>query len=492
MANARTPAGTMIDFNCPHCGNHFSVDVALAGRHGWCRVCNGFIVVPTARSRHKWEDLPPEQRVKRLEEILRNTTQLLQAQQARMTEFEHAFQRAEESAARAQAAEARRDEIAARLAEAQRELTRLSTELGRVAEEKGAAFAQLQRLSAEVAQRPAPSGATRDAAQPPPGQTEALEKLTAALEESRRAETARTEEVRQLEHELAAASLEIARWRGEADRRAETEAKLRDIEKKRDEAQSLIAQLQPGIAEARERQGRAESDAAAAQAQAKALDREVQQLRDERDQQREALAVMRAEQGTLMERISRLENDLEEARASEIRAVRAAEESAAEEVRGELEAARVARVDAEARAEDLASRLGEAEAALEANKATCAHLEDAVARLERERTKLDTAEAQHTAAKTELAAVQARLAESQRQVDYLTERLAEEAQTAAVRVLGPSTRTPAVPPIPAKPDREMALIPEIIDEDGDLGSNALMASLLRFIESSSADAPQNK
>lgn len=59
----------MIEFECPHCGNHFEVEDALAGRDGWCRVCKKMIIIPSPTAR-AWDDLSMEERFRRCHKLL--------------------------------------------------------------------------------------------------------------------------------------------------------------------------------------------------------------------------------------------------------------------------------------------------------------------------------------------------------------------------------------------------------------------------------------
>lgn len=61
----------MIEFNCPHCGNHFRVKNALAGESGWCRVCNAHIVIPSPMGDEAQPELTLEQQNAELQKSLR-------------------------------------------------------------------------------------------------------------------------------------------------------------------------------------------------------------------------------------------------------------------------------------------------------------------------------------------------------------------------------------------------------------------------------------
>ena len=61
----------MIEFNCPHCQNAFSVPDELSGRDGWCRVCKHMIVIQDSHGAQPGiNDLPLEERYARLDKLM--------------------------------------------------------------------------------------------------------------------------------------------------------------------------------------------------------------------------------------------------------------------------------------------------------------------------------------------------------------------------------------------------------------------------------------
>ena len=65
----------MIEFDCPYCGNHFSVPEKFSGQDGVCRSCKRLVVTPApGEPVVPIEDLPADERCERLERMLRYAT----------------------------------------------------------------------------------------------------------------------------------------------------------------------------------------------------------------------------------------------------------------------------------------------------------------------------------------------------------------------------------------------------------------------------------
>ena len=68
----------MIEFDCPHCGNHLSHQEAFAGRDGWCRICKGVISIPAPGQLAATElNLNLEQRYARLERLFKHAVSIV-------------------------------------------------------------------------------------------------------------------------------------------------------------------------------------------------------------------------------------------------------------------------------------------------------------------------------------------------------------------------------------------------------------------------------
>jgi chromosome segregation ATPase len=68
----------MIEFDCPHCGNHLSHQDAFAGRDGWCRICKGVISIPSPGQLGPVEsNLSPEQRYARLDRLFKHAVSIV-------------------------------------------------------------------------------------------------------------------------------------------------------------------------------------------------------------------------------------------------------------------------------------------------------------------------------------------------------------------------------------------------------------------------------
>ncbi len=67
----------MIEFDCPHCGNHLSHQDAFAGRDGWCRICKGIISIPQPGQPAPVVNVSPEQRYVRLERLFKHAVSIV-------------------------------------------------------------------------------------------------------------------------------------------------------------------------------------------------------------------------------------------------------------------------------------------------------------------------------------------------------------------------------------------------------------------------------
>ena len=581
----------MIEFDCPHCGNHFRVEETLGGRHGWCRLCKGFIVVPTARSRMHWEDLPAEQRVVRLEKILRSTTELYNAQHEELLALQRTLTEHAEAVERAHGIAQHLEQVAPRLEQAERDITRLSQELSQAAEAKGAANANAERATKEyesIARSLAESEAACEALAAELKRAEGRmaemaeaestrESLLAERDSLRRrleereadlhrlqggaegsgsgddgrqlleqldqaradrdaaaANQAKAEaEVRQLERSLAAVSADASRWQSEAERLGQSERQLTEIRAKWDEAQNLVRELHPGIAQAHEARGRAESEAAEAKSRASRLEEKVSRLTEDNEAQREAIAALRrdVEQARALAKVAegeaesardtlrRQDAELARLREAEVHAAQLAPVSAErdqfrdrlieadaqvmrlkeelasfageavagtgqaasaherEALRAELTLTQQAKADAERHGQEMATEMRQLQARLEQVLADRDRLIEEVTGLQEKGARFDSL-------LSDLSNAHARLEESQRQVERLTERLANAGGSAAYGRSGAGGRSRGydAPVIPESDSRDIALIPEVVDEEGLQRSQELMASMLRFIE----------
>jgi len=576
----------MIEFDCPHCGNHFRVEEKLGGRHGWCRICRGFIIVPSAHSSVRWEQMPAEQRVVRLEKILRATTELYNEQHTQLL----ALQRELEKGSRKGGGGAGDNQVTMRLKQAERDLMSVSRRMTRTAERKGAAealatqaaqereaaadalakseaarealakdldrlkgledtAARCEALKAEcdtlrqrLAEREADlqaahTGAGTGAATAGMGDADRrrllnqLDEARAARDEAKAARDGLAAEQREIEKRLAEVSADAVRWKEEAARLAPHEAAVTELRAKWDEAQALVRELHPAIAEAHETRGRAEAAAQAAEERAAALEERCSRLTEEAAAQRGIIAEWRDEAGQAHAAAKAAEREAEAARREvqrlepEVVSLREAALQAAlvAPLTAERDHLRDSLVEAEAqllrlkdestpRAEEttasgeLARQEREAIAAERAQalqaksdaerkaQSLSAELHQVQTRLdqaaaERDRLAAESASHQEKAARfddlaADLANAQARLEESQRQVDLLTERLATMGGPDGYSRGGAAGRTRGygAPVIPDGEPHDIALIPELLDEDSSERSQELMASMLRFIE----------
>ncbi len=69
--------GFMIEFDCPHCGNHLLHQEAFAGRDGWCRICKGIISIPQPGQPSPVINLNLEQRYARLERLFKHAVSIV-------------------------------------------------------------------------------------------------------------------------------------------------------------------------------------------------------------------------------------------------------------------------------------------------------------------------------------------------------------------------------------------------------------------------------
>ena len=67
----------MIEFDCPHCGNHLLHQEAFAGRDGWCRICKGIISIPQPGQPSPVLNLNLEQRYARLERLFKHAVSIV-------------------------------------------------------------------------------------------------------------------------------------------------------------------------------------------------------------------------------------------------------------------------------------------------------------------------------------------------------------------------------------------------------------------------------
>ena len=67
----------MIEFDCPHCGNHLSHQEAFAGRDGWCRICKGIISIPQPGQPALAMNLNLEQRYAKLERLFKHAVSIV-------------------------------------------------------------------------------------------------------------------------------------------------------------------------------------------------------------------------------------------------------------------------------------------------------------------------------------------------------------------------------------------------------------------------------
>lgn len=67
----------MIEFDCPHCGNHLVHQDAFAGRDGWCRICKGIIAIPQPGHPSPVVNLTLEQRYARLERLFKHAVSIV-------------------------------------------------------------------------------------------------------------------------------------------------------------------------------------------------------------------------------------------------------------------------------------------------------------------------------------------------------------------------------------------------------------------------------
>jgi len=67
----------MIEFDCPHCGNHLSHQETFAGRDGWCRICKGIISIPQPGQPAPVLNLSLEQRYGKLERLFKHAVSIV-------------------------------------------------------------------------------------------------------------------------------------------------------------------------------------------------------------------------------------------------------------------------------------------------------------------------------------------------------------------------------------------------------------------------------
>jgi chromosome segregation ATPase len=147
----------MITFNCPHCGNQFRVKEELAGRDGWCRVCNGHIVIPGESGSSPITKMSDDEKVSHLEKSLR----IMGVRYARHIEAMTALTKENESLREqlneyreikrsAQAAEARWKEAEVVNNRLSQEMVALAEDKGRFEERFNSADSTVQRLDREL------------------------------------------------------------------------------------------------------------------------------------------------------------------------------------------------------------------------------------------------------------------------------------------------------------------------------------------------------
>ena len=565
----------MIEFECPHCSNVFTVGPELAGRHGWCRVCKGLIEVPGDDADHPSTNLTPEHKIKILEKLLRyagtrferdrkellamhekyeqltqredlteSLERKLTRRDARLTEAQRVTDKltadleaaaasrgaveAEVVYARAEAEQLREtaekhqadiDSLTSQLADSEASLARLKEEMATVGSDSSHADTRLADLSLEVEQL-----------------TKTLEAAQARIAEAEEGHQPLRSQVTELETTLALEREAAAALRDQVEKSAELARDTALLEGRIQDNEQTTARLTSELSAAAEKLGKAQAEADQAKSQSEQaakdlaaslsaqnmLSDQVQDLQTscqvaERESERlsqELIAVKG--QFTDLEgqyrdaKIQAAEREVFEQDRDRIAQRLTEAEAQADRLKGDLKQAlnatatddvqAVASVDvaeAQSALEDERATRREAEAALEqatkATKEAMARADEGVwatERLVEEQKILEAKVVRVDAIEQDLRIAEARLEESQSQVERLTSEIAAQASRASV------AETPAPPDGAAastkgdkKADRAadkddgISLIPEVVDGD-EADDEVLMDSLLRFIEPS--------
>ncbi len=377
----------MIDFNCPHCGNHFRVSDDLAGRSGWCKVCKGLLMVPRAgepiEAPHS-----PETRVKELEAYLRASDERFRANYARYKKIQTAARDLQERHAALQADYEAREALLqaqdATVSSLKSEIAALRTELAQATSALSEARTQVQDGAKERAR---------------------LEAALADANTSRDALAALQVEYERLERALAESQAACANFETIAEQKRAAEASVAEVSARLSEVQTLLAEREAEAARAREQLDAFAGGSASTNRKLKDLAREVdalsRQLHTEQTQRLELERKLESEQAKhaasdeqlarAREQTNALRTDLEAAvtRESTLAAAQA-------ELVGELRSAQARAVDAEARSSALREELvragqacGAAEALVEQSRAEISRLTDELAHLRQARADLE-------------------------------------------------------------------------------------------------------
>jgi chromosome segregation ATPase len=464
----------MIDFTCTQCGNQFRVEEKLAGRHGWCKVCKSFVVVPKRGDDGVQIILNDTERESLLARLLRDASSAYDKEHLR----HHLLIKRYKDLRKRQGGEDDSAEIletGARLQESQTQVERLTGELHGLAEERGSLAARADRVEGEARE------------------------LEHAVEDARARQT-------DLETRLAEAEAAAARA-SELDKELATvKQRLHEsstqLEQLRDELaggdatdlETRVADLHLECERLRETLHEAEGAAERAQDAEAAANRRASQLEEDLS----AKAARYESQEERLDRLHAVEAELESARskskADDSRIERLMQELA--ETAQNLGKARAESEHAGHENERLTKTLAEN---AEAGGQLGERLRDAERRLEEALHQSVSKAGPDTTLsllETELNMAKSRLAEAEEQIERLTRQLGDKARelgvtearlAQATKELEALRQAPAAGPSTGAFRAESAslddvdtFVPELIDDP--VESDEMMDTLLRFLD----------
>ncbi|MBI5094670.1 MAG: hypothetical protein HZB26_19820 [Candidatus Hydrogenedentes bacterium] len=518
----------MIEFNCPACGNPFRVQPDVAGRHGWCKICHGFILVPTLNTDGSSKPVTIEDREHRLELLLREAATRYERLTIKIALIARKYRESREKAAKADAIQTELTETKTRYAEVESILGRQTADLRDAVLALRRASSELDRLSL----------AARTSSETESGQSGTQPRTPYHSDVSKvgpEAAPVVTASESRLHEELAQIATELSRV---TNGRAESASALRDIETQLGAAQRQYESLFANLDEKSRALGAAEASAKTARHDLERINGELQTARSAQLALEERLIVLEREAAQAAalerERIS-LCNRLEQSDAQlqklreELTSVALHSENASsraaqaaldlDRLHTDAQEARAARATAELALRDALVRAERAEAQLPPLSAEiqelrlragqAQNLEDQLRSANLRMTELESLLARLTpdlsAASQALGAYESRAEQTARDLERLKAELDSERQAklhAEAALQSPAMNNSARKHAFADPDvitreadsltgftdenldldnGELTLVPEILD-DTDAEQSEMVNVLLRFLE----------